>query len=77
MSEAATPEVSLGLRALLLIRLDGREGEYVSVDTLAQVHRLTPDQVRAGLIALHVDGYVRCRIGTDGLIDGACSAVRS
>lgn len=74
MSEATT--VSLCLRALLLIRLDGREGEYVGVDTLAQVHRLTPEQVRAGLFALHAEGYVRCRLGADGLIDSACSAVR-
>lgn len=66
---------TLGLRALLLIRLDGREGEFVTVDELAQTHRLAPELVREGLETLAADGYVHLRHGADGLIEAARSGV--
>ena len=68
--------VSLGLRALLLIRLDGRPGEWVSVADLAQTHRMAPERVREGLLSLQAEGYVQCRPGADGMIEAACSAVK-
>jgi DNA-binding IscR family transcriptional regulator len=67
--------VSLGLRALLLIRLDRREGEWVDVDTLANVHRLEAGRVRDGLQQLWDEGYVSCRLGADGRIEAARSMV--
>lgn len=65
---------SLGMKALLLIRLDAHAGEMVPVDTLASMYRLQPQAVRAGLLALHAEGYVRCRLGADGVIDAAQAA---
>ena len=65
---------SLGLRALLLIRLDARAGEWVSVEVLAGYHHMTHGAVRNALQALWDAGYVSCRLGADGLIDTAMSA---
>ena len=67
--------VSLGTRALLLIRLDGRLGQHVSVETLAACHRLRPDVVREGLQSLWDEGCVRCPRGAGGLIGPAWSMV--
>lgn len=71
-TDAATVP-SLGLRALLLIRLDGHAGEFVTVQTLASTYRLTPASVRAGLLSLHVEGYVTCHLAPDGEICAARS----
>lgn len=67
---------SLGMRALLLIRLDGRQGEWVAVQVLAATHSLPAPVVREGLQSLWDEGYVRCRLGPDGLIEAAMSAVK-
>ncbi len=69
MSEAAKP--SLGLQALMLIRLDARAGELVSVDTLASTYRVTAQAVRAALLALHVAGYAKVELGADDVINAA------
>ena len=69
MSEAAKP--SLGLQALMLIRLDAHAGELVSVDTLASTYRLTHEAVRAALLCLHTAGYATCELGADGVIHAA------
>jgi len=67
--------VSLGMRALLLIRLGARQGQWVGVETLAETHRITQQTVREGLQELLDEGYVRCRTGADGMIEAAMSAV--
>lgn len=67
--------VSLAMRALLLIRLGGRQGQWVRVADLACTHRLPEATVRKGLDALASDGHVHCRRGADGEIEAAMSAV--
>lgn len=66
--------VSMGLQAALLIRLDARAGEWVSVEDLATHHCITPAVAREGLQALWDQGYVSCRLSDDGLIDTAMTA---
>ena len=66
--------VSMGLQAALLIRLDARAGEWVSVDELASHHCITDATAREGLQALWDAGYVSCRLAPDGLIETAMSA---
>lgn len=62
---------SLGMQALMLIRLDAHAGDLVSVDTLASTYRLTHDAVRAALLCLHTAGYAKVELGTDGVINAA------
>lgn len=69
--------MSAAVRALLLIRLDARAGQFVSVDELAQHYGLGVDQVRAELHDLADAGQVQCEIACQGADDGrimrACS----
>lgn len=69
--------VSLSMRALLLIRLSGRQGQWVGADDLAASRQMPSCAVREGLQLLADDGHVHCRRGADGEIEAAMSAVRS
>lgn len=68
---------SLGTQALLLVRLTARAGQCVPVQTLCAFHAMPEPTVRAALQALWDKGYVRCTLGSDGLICAAQAAGRN
>lgn len=58
--------MSTGQRALILIRLDGRRGEFVPVVDLAQHMGLCEDVVRDRITELWHDGWVQPQWDTIG-----------
>ena len=62
--------MSHAMKALLLIRLDARLGNFVGVDELAQHYGITPDLVRRELQLLVEQGQVQCMHQCDGVGPG-------
>lgn len=53
--------MSWAMKALVLIRLDAREGEWVSVDELAKYFDCAPEQVRGACELLRSEGELEAR----------------
>lgn len=73
--------MTLGTMALMLIRLEERQGQYVSVAELAATYGLSEELVRQALDKLWDEGYVQCqRLAQSeadvGVIEAACSVAR-
>lgn len=61
--------MSIGEQALILIRLDARHGEVVSVDDLSVYLRLPAERVRQRILELWHQGYAVPE--QQGLADGS------